>query len=106
MASVGAELVIVGGHEVGLTDAGSFLPDGKVCGAGIGGFDTVVDFLSLDRGQHALELAQDRDVAVNADQILVREILALLGDGLVIGVDIDVGKVDRAISADLFRTVV
>ena len=106
MAPVGTELVIVGGHQVRLAHARGFLAYGQVGGAGISGLHAVIHLLGLDGGQHAFELAEDGDVAVDADQVLVLEVRALFGDGLVIGVDIDVGKVDRAFSADLFRTVV
>ena len=106
MASVRTELVVVWRHQIRLTDAGGFLTDGQVSGAGIGGLDAVIYLLGLDRGEHGLELAQDGDIPVNADKLLVLEVFALLSDGFVVSVYLDVGKVNLALRADLFRPVI
>ena len=106
MAPVGTELVIVGGHQVRLAHARGFLAYGQVGGAGISGLHAVIHLLGLDGGEHALKLAQDGDVAVDTQQLVVREVLPLLLHGLGIGVYGDVGKVDSAFGSDLVWAVV
>ena len=96
VASVGSEDIVILIQQIGLTDAGCFLAQGQVGRAGIGGVDAVVAGLSLDQVQHVLELAENGDIAVDADQIRIGEVGALLGDGLVVGANRNVLKVDFA----------
>ena len=106
VASVGTELIVVGRHEVRLTDARGLLTDGKVRRSRIGGFHAVVHALGLDGREHALELAQNGDIAIDANQIFILEVGALLLNGLVVGVYGNVLKVDCGLRADLLRAVV
>ena len=91
---VGAEDDVVLVQQIGLADTGGLLAQGQVGGTGIGGLDAVVVGLGLNQGEHMLELAENGDVAVNADQVGVGVVGPLLGHGLVIGADRDVFKMD------------
>ena len=94
VAAVAAEGVIAPVQQVGLSHGGGLLSQGQVGGAGIGGLDAVVDALGLDLVQHGLKFPQDGDVPPDAYQVLVPQLLPLIGHGLAVGVDGDVLKVD------------
>ena len=104
MASVGTEGDVVLRQKVRFADAGSFLTEGQVRGAGIGRLDAVVVGLGLDEGEHVLELTADGHVAVDADQVFlgVVALFQLLLDGLVILADRNVFKMNIAGFADFY----
>ena len=92
VAAVAAKVEVVAVQQVGLAHGGGLLAQRQVGGAGIGGLDAIIDPLGLDLVQHGLEFPQDGDVPPDAHQVVVTELLALLGDCLVVGVDRDVLK--------------
>ena len=104
MASVGTEGDVVLRQKVRFADAGSFLTEGQVRGAGIGRLDAVIVGLGLDEGEHVLELTADGHIAVDADEVFlgVVALFQLLLDGLVILADGNVFKVDIAGLADFY----
>ena len=104
MASVGTEGDVVLRQKVRFADAGSFLTEGQVRGAGIGRLDAVIVGLGLDEGEHVLELTADGHVAVDADQVFlgVVALFELLLDGLVILADRNVFKMNIAGFADFY----
>ena len=96
VASVGAEDRIVLVQVERHAHRGRLLAHRKVRGAGMIVDDALVLAGGLDEVEHRLKLAQHQHVAVDAGQLGGGEIAHLVLDGLLVGVDRDVLKMDRA----------
>ena len=92
MGAVATEAEVVLVEQVGLTDRTGLFADVQVRRTGVGDVNAVVAALGLDAAEHGLELADDGDIAPDADKILVLEIYALFSDRTIIYVQGDFGK--------------
>ena len=103
MGAVGAEDEVVHVQVEGLAHGGGLLAHGQVGRAGMVVGHAAVLAVDLDLVDHGLELAQGQHVAVDVDQLLLGEVADLVLDGLFVGADRNILKVDLAGSAPLIR---
>ena len=103
VGTVGAEDEVVHVQVEGLAHGGGLLAHGQVGRAGMVVGHAAILAVDLDLVDHGLELAQGQHVAVDVHQLLLREVADLVLDGLFVGANRDILKVDLAGGAPLVR---
>ena len=91
VAAVAAVDVVVHAQQVGLADGGGLLADRQVRRAAMVVLDALVVAAQLDLVEHVLKGADDLHVALDAQEVVLGEVLGgeLVLDGLVVLVDRD-----------------
>ena len=106
VAAVAAEHVVMHLEVDALPDGGAFLPYGKMGRACVGIGDGIIRAQLLNVVEHGLKFANERHVAVNAQQPFGTEaflVVQFLTDAFLVTVDRDFAKVDGGALPDLFR---
>ena len=101
MTAVGPEYVVIDIEQERLADRGRLLTDGKVRGTTVVIGDTLVFALCLDLLQHGLKSADDGHISVDADQILARKAVQLVGHRALVLIDRDRVKLQMPRLADV-----
>ena len=96
VAAVRTEDEVVDRQEIGLTNRRGFLPHRQVRRTRVVVFDAVVGIGRLDRVQHRLEFADIAHVAIDAQEVILRELLLLLFNRLLVLVNRNLVEFDVA----------